>query len=82
MDRKREEFIKRHKLNDTPQIERKGYKVNDLFFMAKSKKGLADLITFVESVYHPSENEYISLLDKYIINAEHCISSLRSFNTR
>jgi len=40
-------------------------------------KGAVTLITFVESVYHPSENEYISLLDEYIINAEHCISSNR-----
>ena len=27
-------------MNDTPQIERKGYKVNDLYFTAINKKGL------------------------------------------
>ena len=29
-------------MNDTPQIERKGYKVNDLYFTAKNKKACKD----------------------------------------
>ena len=32
--------------------------------------------------YHPSENEYISLLDEYIINAEHCIDARSSLFRR
>ena len=34
-----------------------GYKVNDLYFTVKNKK-LADLITFIESVYHDCESGY------------------------
>ena len=51
-------------------IERKGYKVNDSYFDDKNKKRLTNQITFAESVYHPSENEYISLSDEYLIITE------------
>ncbi|MBO5907310.1 MAG: hypothetical protein J6Q85_04090 [Clostridia bacterium] len=32
--------------------------------------------------YHPSENEYISLLDEYIIKEEHCIDARSSLIRR
>ena len=53
-----------------------GYQWAIYVLRLKTKKA-CNLITFAESVYHLSENEYISLLDDYIINAEHCISSNR-----
>ena len=50
--------------------------------LRKKQNKACNLITFAESVYHPSENEYISLLDEHIINAKHCIDARSSLIRR
>ena len=62
-------------MNDTPQIERKWYKVNDLYFKAKNKK--ACNFNHFRRKCIASDTKWLN-----IINAEHCIDARSSLIRR